>query len=116
MNDVIAGQCLCSGCVSEQLWATPIIVEGQHPIHSMLAAVFLSMQCRVSRPVKTKPRTCISRFYYIVTTISIGEKTGAGEGFSHDYYHCSGLNKLLRLIGFRHVDYHGFGTQKLGAG
>ena len=74
------------------------------------------MQCRVSRPVKTKPRTCISRFYYIVTTISIGEKTGAGEGFSYDYYHCSELNKLLRLIGFRHVDYHGFGTQKLGAG
>ena len=43
-------------------------------------------------------------------SMAIGQKTWAGEGFSHDYYLCSGQNKLLRLIGFRHVDYRGIGT------
>ena len=45
------------------LWATPITVEGQHPIHCVLEASVLTTQCRVRRPVKTKPRACISLIF-----------------------------------------------------
>jgi hypothetical protein len=80
---------------------------GQHPIHCMLEAAVLTTQCRVRRPVKTKSRACISSFFYIVTTMAIGHKTGGGEGFCHGHYHGSGQNTVLRLMGFCHGDYHG---------
>jgi hypothetical protein len=80
---------------------------GQHPIHCMLEAAVLTTQCRVRRPVKTKSRACISSFFYIVTTMAIGQKTGGGEGFCHGDYHGSGQNTVLRLMGFCHGDYHG---------
>ena len=61
--------------------------------------------------VKTKPRACISRFFYIVITIAIGQKTGGEKSFCHGDYHGSGQNTVLRLMGFCHGDYHGSGTE-----
>jgi len=53
--------------------------------------------------VKTKPRACISRFFYIVITIAIGQKTGGEKSFCHGDYHGSGQNTVLRLMGFCQV-------------
>ena len=58
-----------------------MIVEWQHPIHHVLEAAVLTSHCRVWRPVKTKPRACISLIISNVYVHPKRRKLGRGKVF-----------------------------------